>query len=648
MRAALLWAALAAVGAASATAQPPAYSIEITSPLGRSGLPGKVRIVARVSFPEDAPAPHVRFFVEDKLLGTDTDGPPFAIEWEDVNPYEKIKLLAELDDPDRGAVRAEIALPSFDFVEESTIMSVGLDAAVQDAKGRFIGGLTQADFQLVEDGIAQEIDSLTSDSAPATFALLVDSSWSMSRNIDFVQRAASRFMSYVRDVDAVVIAPFRAGITSVTGPTRDAATISEAIAAIKPAGKTAILDALKDVGGRFGDGPGRRVVVLITDGYDEASLETADAVLDELKDSRVTVYVISVGGVAGVSLKGERMLRRIAADTGGRAFFPWDQRQLAEAHVSITEDIRHQYLLTYTPKNQEQDGSWRTIGLTTADGRYRVRARAGYRAPSPPPVRASIEFTVTDDRLRYVDLNAGELSVLEDGVRQKLDAFNEAVAPVSIMLALDGSGSMARAAEAARLAAHAFVQSLRSDDALGVLVFADDVQVAHDLTTKRDISHEAVDAYQTKGGTALYDGVAEAVTRLRSVPGRRAVVLVSDGRDENAPSTGPGSTRSWEEAMDSVRDAEATIYVIGLGARVDRERLEQMASVTGGEAYFTTDVAELEQHYRRIVEELHRRYVLGYTSTNNTRDGAWRRVEINVPEGLRVRSRGGYFAPGGK
>jgi VWFA-related protein len=648
MRAALLWAALAAIGAASATAQPPAYSIEITSPLGRSGLPGKVRIVARVTFPEDVPAPHVRFFVEDKLLGTDTDGPPFAIEWEDLNPYEKIKLVAELDDPDRGAVRAEIALPSFDFVEESTIMSVGLDASVQDAKGRFIGGLTQADFQLVEDGIAQEIDSLTSDAAPATFALLVDSSWSMSRNIDFVQRAASRFMSYVRDVDAVVIAPFRAGITSVTGPTRDAATISEAIAAIKPAGKTAILDALKDVSGRFGDGPGRRVVVLITDGYDEASLETADAVLDELKDSRVTVYVISVGGVAGVSLKGERMLRRIAADTGGRAFFPWDQRQLAEAHLSITEDIRHQYLLTYTPKNQAQDGSWRTIGLTTADGRYRVRARAGYRAPSPPPVRASIEFTVTDGRLRYVDLNAGDLAVIEDGVRQKLDAFNEAVAPVSIMLALDGSGSMARAAEAARLAAHAFVQSLRSDDALGVLVFADDVQIAHDLTTKRDISHEAVDAYQTKGGTALYDGVAEAVTRLRSVPGRRAVVLVSDGRDENAPSTGPGSIRSWEEAMDSVRDAEATIYVIGLGARVDRERLEQMASVTGGEAYFTTDVAELEQHYRRIVEELHRRYVLGYTSTNNTRDGAWRRVEINVPEGLRVRSRGGYFAPGVK
>jgi VWFA-related protein len=648
MRAALLWAALAAIGAASATAQPPAYSIEITSPLGRSGLPGKVRIVARVTFPEDVPAPHVRFFVEDKLLGTDTDGPPFAIEWEDLNPYEKIKLVAELDDPDRGAVRAEIALPSFDFVEESTIMSVGLDASVQDAKGRFIGGLTQADFQLVEDGIAQEIDSLTSDAAPATFALLVDSSWSISRNIDFVQRAASRFMSYVRDVDAVVIAPFRAGITSVTGPTRDAATISEAIAAIKPAGKTAILDALKDVSGRFGDGPGRRVVVLITDGYDEASLETADAVLDELKDSRVTVYVISVGGVAGVSLKGERMLRRIAADTGGRAFFPWDQRQLAEAHLSITEDIRHQYLLTYTPKNQAQDGSWRTIGLTTADGRYRVRARAGYRAPSPPPVRASIEFTVTDGRLRYVDLNAGDLAVIEDGVRQKLDAFNEAVAPVSIMLALDGSGSMARAAEAARLAAHAFVQSLRSDDALGVLVFADDVQIAHDLTTKRDISHEAVDAYQTKGGTALYDGVAEAVTRLRSVPGRRAVVLVSDGRDENAPSTGPGSIRSWEEAMDSVRDAEATIYVIGLGARVDRERLEQMASVTGGEAYFTTDVAELEQHYRRIVEELHRRYVLGYTSTNNTRDGAWRRVEINVPEGLRVRSRGGYFAPGVK
>ena len=89
------------------------------------------------------------------------------------------------------------------------------------------------------------------------------------------------------------------------------------------------------------------------------------------------------------------------------------------------------------------------------------------------------------------------------------------------------------------------------------------------------------------------------------------VVVVTDGRDENAASNGPGSHRSWDNASRRWHAADTTVYVIGIGVRVDRERLEQLAAVTGGEAYFTTDVTELEQNYRRIVEELHRRYVLG-------------------------------------
>jgi Ca-activated chloride channel family protein len=355
--------------------------------------------------------------------------------------------------------------------------------------------------------------------------------------------------------------------------------------------------------------------------------------------------VISIGGVAGVSIAGERLLRRIASETGGRAFFPWDQRQLRDVHIAIADDIKHQYRLTYTPKNQLQDGTWRTITVATSDSGHTVRARPGYRAPMPPPVRASLEFTVTDDAFRLVDLKPADIELIEDGVPQTVDTFHEAIAPVSIMLALDGSGSMARAAPTAREAAHAFVRTLRPDDPLGVLVFADSVRTAHDLTTKRELSHEAVDAYETSGGTALNDALAEAVTRLRSVQGRRVVVLVTDGRDENAASTGPGSSRSWDEALAAVSEVEATVYCIGIGSRVDRERLTQVANLTGGEAYFTTDVLELEQNYRRIVEELRRRFVLGYTSTNGTRDGKWRKVEIRAP-GVTIRSRGGYLAPG--
>jgi VWFA-related protein len=626
-------------------AQAPAYAVEITSPLGRSGLPGKVRIVARVTHP-DGHVPAVRFFVDEVLLATDVDGPPFAAEWEDLNPFERARLTIEVDDPTGVPVRASIELPSYDYIEESSVLSVGLEASVQDAQGRFVGGLDTGRFRLYENDTPQEIDSLSADPAPATFALLVDASHSMSRNITFVRRAAASLTRYLREIDSVIIAPFRSGITTVTGPTRDTTTILEAVDAIAPEGGTAILDALRDLAERFGDGPGRRVAILITDGYDEKSELLEEDVLDSLKASRVTVYVISIGGVAGVSIRGERLLRRIATETGGRAFFPWDQKQLEESHAIITGDVKHQYRLTYTPRNQTQDGTWREIRLETDNSDHRVRARPGYRAPEPPPVRASIEFTVTDEARQYVDLSASAITVSEDGVPQRVDVFTEAVAPVSILLALDGSGSMRRAAETARDAAHAFIRALRDDDPLGVLVFADAVEVAHDLTTKREVSHEAVEAYSTSGGTALYDALVEGSRRLRSVKGRRALVVVSDGRDENAASNGPGSLASWDEALAAAAADDITVYAIGLGARVDRERLERLAAATGGETYFTEEVAELEGHYQRIVEELHRRYVIGYTSTNSARDGGWRQVSIEVPDGLSVRSRGGYFAPG--
>jgi Ca-activated chloride channel family protein len=623
---------------------PQTPAIEITSPLGRTGLPGKVRIVARITTSRPDAVVAVRFYVDNVLIGTDTDGPPYAVEWDDANPYERTRLRAEFDDPIAGVVRHEIELPSFDIVEETSVMSVALEASVQDAKGHFVGKLPASEFSILEDGHPQTLDSASSEATPATFAILVDSSQSMSRSIEFVQSAAGKLTRYLRDIDSVVLAPFRNGITNVTGPTRDAATIIEAVKAIKPSGGTAILDALKDVSTRFGDGAGRRIVVLITDGYDERSQGDADEILDKLKSSRVTVYVISIGGVAGVSIRGERLLRRIASETGGRAFFPWNEQQLADAHALITEDVQHQYRLTYTPINQVQDGTWRAITVSTVHPEYRVVARAGYRAPVPPPIRASMEFIATDGRKQPVDLTAGDLEILEDGVPQKVETFSESIAPVSIMLALDASGSMTRAVETARSAALAFVHSLRKDDPLGVIVFSDKVALSHDLSTHRELSEEAIQAYEANGGTALYDALGDAVTRLKTVNGRRVVVLVTDGRDENAASNGPGSQRTWEQALNEVSAVEATVYAIGIGTRVERERLEQVAALTGGEAYLTNDVSELEGNYHRIVEELRRRYQIGYTSTNPKRDGSWRKVEIRS-KGLLVRSRGGYFAP---
>ena len=98
--------------------------------------------------------------------------------------------------------------------------------------------------------------------------------------------------------------------------------------------------------------------------------------------------------------------------------------------------------------------------------------------------------------------------------------------------------------------------------------------------------------------------------------------------------------------IDAAHAMDVTVYAIGLGSRVDRKRLQQLADLSGGEAYFTSDLANLDLEYRRVVEDSRRRYVLGYTSTNGNRDGTWRTVELRSrAKSLHIRSRGGYFAP---
>ena len=284
--------------------------------------------------------------------------------------------------------------------------------------------------------------------------------------------------------------------------------------------------------------------------------------------------------------------------------------------------------------------------MLTTDESHRIVTRAGYFAPKPPPVRPSLEFTVTGANQEAVDLTRDDLVVLEDGVPQDVEAFQEAVAPVSVVLALDSSGSMVKAADGVRTAARSFVEALKPEDALSVLLFSDVSTFAHDLTTDRRKSVSAVDGYVAHGGTALYDALTDALMRLKQAEGRKIVVLLSDGRDEDNAGTGPGSARNQDDVFSALRDTDTMVYPIGLGPRVDRELLERIAAESGGVAYFPEDVSNLQHDYARIVEDLRRRYVVSYTSTNAARDGAWRAVQIKTRQPqLTVRSRGGYSAP---
>ena len=138
----------------------------------------------------------------------------------------------------------------------------------------------------------------------------------------------------------------------------------------------------------------------------------------------------------------------------------------------------------------------------------------------------------------------------------------------------------------------------------------------------------------------------EGIGRLKRAEGRTALIVLTDGKDENNPGTGPGSVHTLDQVMASLEGVETTIYTIGYGPTVDRDTLQKLADATSGEALFTTDVSSLEGEYKRILQNLRRRYVVSYTSTNTARDGSWRKVEIQPARpGLSVDTRGGYFAP---
>ena len=638
---------LVALAPSLAIAEEAAFAVRITSPLGRTGIHGPIRLVAQVRHGQGRHLQPVKFFVDKRLHGESVEGPPYAVEWIDENPYEAREITAEACNDAGVCVRDVVNLEPLVILEESEVSSVLLEASVLDKTGKSIAGLTIDNFSLFEDDLPQTLDLVRSDAIESTYTLLIDSSQSMSRRLDFVQQAAGRLLAHLRPGDRVIVAPFSKRVGAVTGPTDDRATVLEAIRAIRAHGGTAIVDALADLPRLLEGATGRQAVVLITDGYDEHSATSIEDAARSVKSAQATLFVVGIGGVAGISLKGEQLLRSVATQSGGRAFFPWRDEEIESVHTMIAADIRSRYLLAYTPTNRNVDGAWRNITLKTTDAGHKVRARPGYFAPKPPPVRATLEFTVANLERQPVEISADDLEIVEDGVPQTLESFQEAVSPISIVLALDTSGSMKSTVDAVKAGAKQFINALRPQDRLSLILFSDESALVHDLTSTRESTFAAIDEYKVRGGTALNDALFDSLTRLKSVEGRRAVVVMTDGRDENGPGTGPGSRHTIADVLTELRSTDVTIYSIGLGSNVERNVLESLARQSGGEAFFPQVVEELGQDYSRVIEHLRRRYVATYISSNSRRDGKWRKVEVisRVPQ-LEAKSRGGYQAPG--
>jgi Ca-activated chloride channel family protein len=254
----------------------------------------------------------------------------------------------------------------------------------------------------------------------------------------------------------------------------------------------------------------------------------------------------------------------------------------------------------------------------------------------------AVQFTVvvTDGNGHFVEnLPRSAFAVYEDDQRQALSTFAASNVPLELVAALDVSQSMTPAMDDLKQAARTFLSALGSGEQVTLLAFNDNIFTLARKTTSVETKLRAVDRLAPWGGTALYDVIIRGIELLGRQSGRRALVVFSDGEDQSSRST-------LEAATSRVESSDATIYAVGLGRATQtgplHDLLKRIATVSGGRGLFTDQRDELQRMFQEIFDDLSHQYLVGYQPTNQKRDGAWRRIKVEVKDGYTVRHRQGY------
>ena len=262
---------------------------------------------------------------------------------------------------------------------------------VTDKKGRRITDLKQKDFSVVDDNRPpSEIRSFHSETnLPLQVGLLIDASNSVRDRFKFEQEAAIEFLNQI--IRPVRDQAFVVGFDVTPEVTQDFTDNTEALAhgvhELRPGGGTALYDAiyfacrdkiLKNAKGLTV----RRAIILLSDGDDNQSHVTREEAIEMAQRAEAIIYAISTN-VSGTKGQGDKVLERIADATGGRAFFPFQLRDVANDFAEIQDELRSQYAISYKPADFKSDGHYRTIEIVANDRKnFRVRSRRGYYAPA--------------------------------------------------------------------------------------------------------------------------------------------------------------------------------------------------------------------------------------------------------------------------
>jgi Ca-activated chloride channel family protein len=266
-----------------------------------------------------------------------------------------------------------------------------------------------------------------------------------------------------------------------------------------------------------------------------------------------------------------------------------------------------------------------------------------------------VSVTVTDSTGEYAHgLKAADFHISEDEAVQEVNSFAAEEAPFAAAILIDMSESMGYKFSLVRVAAASFIDHIRENDQVAVYGFNNKVRLLQEFSNSRDISDYVWDA-KAEDSTRLYDCIDEAIEALvtRSEK-RRAVVMISDGWDSSSRRATSASV------MKKALSAGVTVYALdlieasalnGSGSEVmllrrGRGEMKEFAGQTGGRYVNSPQGDRLDEEFNEIVDELRNQYTLTYYSTNQKRDGRWRKLNVSVSrQGVTTRTRRGYWAP---
>jgi len=273
------------------------------------------------------------------------------------------------------------------FTLEVDVDVVSVTAVVFDKAGRPVRGLGTKDVELLENGVKQEVSYFReasslgdpSERVPLSVVLVLDTSGSMTENMRFLQEAVLNFVYKLEEVDTSLVVSFNESVKGSAEFTGDTDRLERFVEGLQAWGGTSLYDAIHYSLGRIKDAPGRKALIVFSDGADTTSQLQDRDVVDYARAVEATVYSIGFKGSGFMASSPRGFLRKIASETGGQFFAPDKVSELIKVFNEISNELKNHYLLAYTP-TREPDGSWREIVLKVNRADAQVRVRKGYFA----------------------------------------------------------------------------------------------------------------------------------------------------------------------------------------------------------------------------------------------------------------------------